>query len=403
MSNNQKIEKEISKKELKDEDLIIKWINEIKNENTRAKAIDNLTKFREKNKNLPIYLWYSRGTITVLLQEIISTYQYLPLSKLSLDKSNKICSVITLFQGIASHEKTRNEFLESQIPIFLYPFLNNTNKSKPYEYLKLTALSVIGTLVKSNNPEIISFLIKTQITPLLLKIMEKGSELSRTLACCIIYKIVEDDNGIKFMCEKKERYNGIIQFMRMMIKNKFSQRLIKHILKTFLRLSENKDARYILKNDVLKDIKNESFIRCLDDSSKNLLNGLLKVLNEKDETEKIKELKKDLANNNNNMQNMNILNNNHINNSKNNINQQLNMNNGDMINQNNITANMLLVNQINQLKMQQRFMISPNFGDINYNIYNGNDSYMNKINCMNNQNPNKGFGNMNFYGIYKNN
>ena len=58
-------------------------------------------------------------------------------------------------------------------------------------------------------------------------------------------------------CEKKERYNGIIQFMRVMMKNKFSQRLIKYILKTFLRLSENKDARYILKNEVLKDIKNE--------------------------------------------------------------------------------------------------------------------------------------------------
>ena len=260
---------------------------------------------------------------------------------------------------------------------------------------------MIGTLVKSNDPKIISFLINTQITPLLLKIMEKGSELSRTMACCIVYKVVQDDCGIKYICEKKERYNGIIQFMRVMMKNKFSQRLIKYILKTFLRLSENKDARYILKNEVLKDIKNESFIRCLDDSSKNLVNILLKILNEKDKTEEIKELKKDLTNNS--VQNMNILNNNHINNTKNNINQQLNMNNGDMINQNNITANMLLVNQINQLKMQQRFMISPNFGDINYNMYNGNDNYMNKINCMNNPNPNKGFGNMNFYGIYKNN
>lgn len=400
MSNNQKIEKEISKKELKDEDLIIKWISKIKNEDTKAIAIDNLTKFRDK-KELSIYLWYSRGTIAALLQEIISTYQYLSSSKLSLERSNKICSVINLFQCIASQDSTRKEFLESQILIFLYPFLNNTNKTKPYEYLKLTSLSVIGTLLKSNDPEIISFLINTQITPLLLKIMEKGSELSRTMACCIVYKIVQDDNGIKYICDKKERYNGIIQFMRVMIKNKFSQRLIKHILKTFLRLSENKDARYILKNDVLKDIKNESFIKCLDDSSKNLLNGLLNMLNEKDKTEKIKELKKDLTNNK--MQNMNMLNNNHINNSKNNINQQLNMNNGDMINQNNIAANMLLVNQINQLKMQQRFMISSNFGDINYSMYNGNDNYMNKIKCMNNQNPNKGFGNMNFYGIYKNN
>lgn len=401
MSNSQKIEKEISKKEHKDEELIIKWISEIKNESTRTKAIENLTKFREKNNNLSIYLWYSRGTIAILLQEIISTYQYLSSSKLSLERSNKICAVINLFDCIASQNKTRNEFLESQIPIFLYPFLNNTNKTKHYEYLKLTSLNVIGTLVKSNDPKIISFLINTQITPLLLKIMEKGSELSRTMACCIVYKVVQDDCGIKYICEKKERYNGIIQFMRVMMKNKFSQRLIKYILKTFLRLSENKDARYILKNEVLKDIKNESFIRCLDDSSKNLVNILLKILNEKDKTEEIKEFKKDLTNNS--VQNMNILNNNHINNTKNNINQQLNMNNGDMINQNNITANMLLVNQINQLKMQQRFMISPNFGDINYNMYNGNDNYMNKINCMNNQNPNKGFGNMNFYGIYKNN
>lgn len=401
MSNSQKIEKEISKKEHKDEELIIKWISEIKNESTRTKAIENLTKFREKNNNLSIYLWYSRGTIAILLQEIISTYQYLSSSKLSLERSNKICAVINLFDCIASQNKTRNEFLESQIPIFLYPFLNNTNKTKHYEYLKLTSLNVIGTLVKSNDPKIISFLINTQITPLLLKIMEKGSELSRTMACCIVYKVVQDDCGIKYICEKKERYNGIIQFMRVMMKNKFSQRLIKYILKTFLRLSENKDARYILKNEVLKDIKNESFVRCLDDSSKNLVNILLKILNEKDKTEEIKELKKDLTNNS--VQNMNILNNNHINNTKNNINQQLNMNNGDMINQNNITANMLLVNQINQLKMQQRFMISSNFGDINYNMYNGNDNYMNKINCMNNQNPNKGFGNMNFYGIYKNN
>ena len=401
MSNSQKIEKEISKKEHKDEELIIKWISEIKNESTRTKAIENLTKFREKNNNLSIYLWYSRGTIAILLQEIISTYQYLSSSKLSLERSNKICAVINLFDCIASQNKTRNEFLESQIPIFLYPFLNNTNKTKHYEYLKLTSLNVIGTLVKSNDPKIISFLINTQITPLLLKIMEKGSELSRTMACCIVYKVVQDDCGIKYICEKKERYNGIIQFMRVMMKNKFSQRLIKYILKTFLRLSENKDARYILKNEVLKDIKNESFVRCLDDSSKNLVNILLKILNEKDKTEEIKELKKDLTNNS--VQNMNILNNNHINNTKNNNNQQLNMNNGDMINQNNITANMLLVNQINQLKMQQRFMISPNFGDINYNMYNGNDNYMNKINCMNNQNPNKGFGNMNFYGIYKNN
>ena len=392
LKKNEKKEK--IKNELNEEEMIIKWISELKNESTRTKAIENLSKYSEKNYNLAIYLWYSRVTMAVLLQEIISIYQYLSSSELTLEKSHKICCVITLFQCIASNNETRNEFLESQIPIFLYPFLNNTNKTKPYEYLKLTSLSVIGTLVKLNDPKIISFLIDTSITPILLKIMEKGSELSRKIACCIVYQIIQDDNGNKYICEAKERYSAVIQFMKMMLKNKFSQRIISRILKTFLRLSENKDAKNILKNDLLKEIKDKNFIRSLDDSSKNLLNSLLKVLSEKDESTKIKELKNDLIK----IQNINTNCNNNLNN---NSNLQINKNNEDMINQN-INNNMLLINQLNQMKLQPGYMISPNFSEVNYNIYNGNDNYMNKANYLNNQNSTKGYGNMNFYMYNKN-
>ena len=39
--------------------------------------------------------------------------------------------------GIAAH-----------VPLFLYPFLNTTSKTRPFEYLRLTSLGVIGALVK---------------------------------------------------------------------------------------------------------------------------------------------------------------------------------------------------------------------------------------------------------------
>ena len=40
-------------------------------------------------------------------------------------------------------------FPKAQIPIFLYPFLQTTsNKTRPFEYLRLTSLGVIGALVK---------------------------------------------------------------------------------------------------------------------------------------------------------------------------------------------------------------------------------------------------------------
>ena len=186
-----------------------------------------------------------------------------------------------------------------------------------------------------------------------------------------------------------------------MLKINCNQVTINRILKAFLKLSENKDAKNILKNDILKEITDKNFINFLCDSSKNILNNLLIILNENNETNKIKELKKELSVNNN-IQNINIVKNITINNNIN-INQQLNMNNGDLLNQknSNINTNILLVNQINQMKIQQGYMVSPNYTDINFNIYNNNDNYMNNMNYMNNFNSNKGFGNIYYYN-YKN-
>ena len=89
------------KKELNEEEMIIKWTNEIKNENTRIKPIVNLSKYSDKNNNLALYLWYSRGTMTIILQEIISVYQYLSKSKLALKKANVIYCAISLLKYIA--------------------------------------------------------------------------------------------------------------------------------------------------------------------------------------------------------------------------------------------------------------------------------------------------------------
>ena len=388
--------------EQNEEEILIKLINEIKNENTRAKAIRNLSKYSEKNGNLALYLWYSRGIMATLLQEIISSYEFLSSSKLTLEKSNKSCYAIALLQCIAYNKEVRHEFLESKIPIFLYPFLSNNNKGKAYEYLKLTSLSVINSLLKIKDKEIITFLIDTAIIPILLKIMEKGYELARKIACLIVSEIVQDDDGNKYICEEKERVSAVIQLMKKMLKSKFGDRVISRILKSFLKLSENNEARNVLKNDLLKEkeINDQNFIQCLDDTSKNLLNNLFLILDEKNNI--TKETKKDLYinnNNNNNMQNINIVNNINF---KNDFNHQMNSaTNGNIIIQNNININMMMANQLNQIKMQPRIMVPPNYNEINYNIYNINDNYMNNINYFNNQN-NNGFGNMNFYNMYKN-
>lgn len=48
----------------------------------------------------------------------------------------------------------------AQMPLYLYAFLNTSSKSKPFEYLRLTSLGVIGALVK------VCLVIKTVFIPI---------------------------------------------------------------------------------------------------------------------------------------------------------------------------------------------------------------------------------------------
>ena len=120
-----------------------------------------------------------------------------------MNRSNRACSVLDLFQCASAHSDTRHPFLKAKIPIFLYSFLNTLNKSKPYEYIRLTTLGVIGVLVKIDNREVIQYLINTEIIPLCLQIMERGSELSKTVTCFFVQRILLDESGLKYIYMKR--------------------------------------------------------------------------------------------------------------------------------------------------------------------------------------------------------
>ena len=381
----------ISQNQQSDEDIIIKYINELKDEEKRSKALSKLSEYYDKSKNLPIYLWYSQGTMAILLQEIISTYKHFSSTKLSSEKYSKIRNILLLLTSITSHEEIRHKFIESKMPIFLYPFLNSTSTAKQNEYIKLLTLTVITNLIIPQEPETISFFINTQIIPILLKIIDRGPLISKVPACLMIHLIVKADEGLKYICEDKMRYSAIILFMRHMLKNKHNPKIIEQTLKTFLRLAENNDARIILKNTLLKEIKDKNFTKHLNESSKILNNCLLKILNEKDETNKDKDNNNKIINNfNNNEQQYNNINNQSV--------------NSDMMNQYNMNNNMIMMNQP-MTQMKQNYMMQNNYSDVNnYNMYsNGNENYLNKMNYIGNQNNNKQFMNMNFYNMYKSN
>lgn len=84
--------------------------------------------------------------------------------------------------------------------------MNSTITTKPFEHLRLTSLGVIGALVKCKSAEVINFLINTEMVQLSVKIIEKGSDLSRTVATFILQRIISEEKGLNYICNTAERF-----------------------------------------------------------------------------------------------------------------------------------------------------------------------------------------------------
>ncbi|KAM5566375.1 hypothetical protein ABKV19_014851 [Rosa sericea] len=231
---------------------------DLSNPDLRENALLELSKNKELFQDLAPFVWKSFGTIAALIQEIVSIYPVLSPPNLTPAQSNRVCNALALLQCVASHPDTRMLFLNAHIPLYLYPFLNTTSKSRPFEYLRLTSLGVIGALVKVDDTEVISFLLSTEIIPLCLRTMEMGSELSKT--------ILLDDMGLDYICTTAERFFAVGRVLGNMVAalaEQPSSRLLKHIIRCYLRLSENPRACDALRSclpDMLRDATFSTFL-----------------------------------------------------------------------------------------------------------------------------------------------
>ena len=419
----------ISKKEdeeSEDEDKIIsKYILELKNEETRDEALKKLYYFNEKQREkIALYLWYSGGCMAVLLQELIKLYQYLPavnLKKITTETYNKAVHILFFFQSLASNSQTKKELIESGMLVYAFPFLSIVPNSKYSFMIKVSVLSLLNTLVTKFDIETFNFLKQNQIIPIILKIILNGKEMDKSIALHILVIITSNVTGLEYLCDVRERIKATEVSLAKILLNDDSSKLKKMALKILLNLTENSEAKNMLKKDTLKIFNNFSFYKNLDENAKIKAKQLEKILQDCDtgldtnttSDSKIQKLKNDLTINSNisnnfkskknevnNLHNLNLTKSNSTNNYNNNNNanqKQMKTTSGEYNNK--LNLNMMFINNMNQMKMTNGFMM-PQVGDCNYNLNKDNEGFMNPN--MYNQNGSNGYGNMNFYNSYKN-
>ena len=311
-----------SKNKALNDEQIYQWTSELVNGVNRERALLELGKKREQYDDLALVLWNSFGVMTVLLEEIISVYPFLHPQVLTASVSNRVCNALALLQCVASNPQTRGLFLSANLPLYLYPFLSTNSRQRSFEYLRLTSLGVIGALVKNDTPEVINFLLATEIVPLCLNIMEISSELSKTVAIFILQKILLDDQGLSYVCTTYERFHTVSSVLAKMIEqlsvstansqqqqqnqgngqlqtgqqgngqqqggqhqsqpSNSSGRLLKHVVRCYMRLSDNLEARKALANILPEPLRDGTFSLILQDdvATKRCLAQLLSNISE---------------------------------------------------------------------------------------------------------------------------
>uniref|UniRef100_A0A1I8HE11 CCR4-NOT transcription complex subunit 9 n=1 Tax=Macrostomum lignano TaxID=282301 RepID=A0A1I8HE11_9PLAT len=218
------------------------------NPSTRDSALAELSKHRDAIPELACLIWQSFGCVAILLEEIVSAYQHLSTGALSVQLSNRVCNAMALLQCLAAHPATRRAVLDLQLVHYLFPFLSNHPQHqpadpRPAEFLRLTALGVIGALAKSEDPQAVECLLRTeQLVPLCLRVMDFGSELSRTVATFVVQKVLQDPAGLAYVCNTYQRFEqvaaglaGVLVYLRV----NPSARLLKHVVRCYVLLTDN--------------------------------------------------------------------------------------------------------------------------------------------------------------------
>lgn len=96
--------------------------------------------------------------------------------------------------------------------------------------------------------------------------LHSGSELSKTVAIFIVQKILLDDVGLAYVCQTYERFYAVGTVLSNMvtgIEETGAVRLLKHIIRCYLRLSDNIRAREALRACLPSSLRDATFVGLL--------------------------------------------------------------------------------------------------------------------------------------------
>ncbi|KAJ7566479.1 hypothetical protein O6H91_02G104900 [Diphasiastrum complanatum] len=209
---------------------------------------------------------------------------------------NSCGTVAILLQSVASNEETRGLLVKAHIPNYLIPFILSEHTEEVYENVRAISLSVIGIVCqveslvyriyiansvdlfhelkilcffnvhKAREAEVIYWALQSDIVQVCLHAMQIGSELSKVIAMYILEALLQNDHSLAAICDPAcGLLTNIVEMCSNMVKvlaavQDFSPRLLFHIIRCFILLSQHPVALDLLRERLPIQLQNSTFL-----------------------------------------------------------------------------------------------------------------------------------------------
>lgn len=203
----------------------------------------------KRSSGMALHVWNYDSMPIFLLQETVSPYLVLNTDSFGEGDSSRLCVVLNILQILVGDTEVKRVFVDARFPYYIYKYLVTSSSGPQHETLRISALGVIGSLLRNGDKYIHKHLKTTEIVPLLLKIIDLGSETSQLLSVNIFGMIIGSDDGLNYACQTFDRFSAINLMFSTLTSQAVQQgsvELVKAVLRVYIRLCEKPHIRTLL-------------------------------------------------------------------------------------------------------------------------------------------------------------
>lgn len=197
-------------------------------------------------------------------------YPLLDPPTLTAQASKRVCNALALLQCVADDARSRDFLVATSIIDYIGPLMDTVKLSskRPFEFLRLAAMGVIGSLAKSGSEEVVRGILSSEIIKYCMELMQNGSESAKTLSAFIVQKITGTDVGRSYVCETLDRIDVTLSILESLVgylRRTSKGRLLKIVIVCYLNLSNDTRAFYFIRRRIPMELVDKTFTSLLDE------------------------------------------------------------------------------------------------------------------------------------------